>query len=184
MPRTTLQEDFVGHLEGVHHAGLIIGDGSRRSLGMTIRVSTFSLRIWIHRIACTARRRPSKVEGRVTTPMVSAPRSWRFGHYRCGSGAGSSPLARVMNTMSAAWSAFRCRPDALRPLTTYFRIAPRTESRASTADRGPASGRRRHEQWPGHRVGRDDSTLRSPELCNFYSGKSVIQVGSETLRFY
>ena len=46
---------------------------SSRSFGMTIRVSTFSLRRWMPCSACTARRRPSKPNGRVTTPMVSAP---------------------------------------------------------------------------------------------------------------
>jgi len=44
-----------------------------RSFGMTMRVSTFSFRIWMPFSACMARRRPSKVKGRVTTPMVRAP---------------------------------------------------------------------------------------------------------------
>ena len=44
-----------------------------RSLGMTIRVSTFSLRRWIPSSACTERRDPSKLKGLVTTPIVSAP---------------------------------------------------------------------------------------------------------------
>ncbi|MDI2023889.1 hypothetical protein PJL18_04438 [Paenarthrobacter nicotinovorans] len=46
----------------------------RRSLGITIKVSTSSRRASIPASAEPARRRPSNVNGRVTTPMVSAPR--------------------------------------------------------------------------------------------------------------
>ena len=47
---------------------------SSRSFGMTMRVSTFSFSFWMPCSAWTERRRPSKANGRVTTPMVSAPR--------------------------------------------------------------------------------------------------------------
>ena len=47
----------------------------RRSLGMTIRVSTSSRRLATPLSAWLARRRPSKAKGRVTTPMVRAPSS-------------------------------------------------------------------------------------------------------------
>ena len=67
---------------------------SRRSLGMTIRVSTFSLRRWMPCSACTERRRPSKVNGRVTTPMVSAPEALGdLGDDGRGAGAGAAALA-------------------------------------------------------------------------------------------
>ncbi len=46
---------------------------SSRSLGITIRVSTCSRSEAMPSSAWLARRRPSKVKGRVTTPMVSAP---------------------------------------------------------------------------------------------------------------
>ena len=46
---------------------------SSRSFGMTIRVSTFSFSFWMPGSAWTERRRPSKANGRVTTPMVRAP---------------------------------------------------------------------------------------------------------------
>ena len=46
---------------------------SSRSLGMTMRVSTSSRRSPMPDSAWLARRRPSKVNGRVTTPMVRAP---------------------------------------------------------------------------------------------------------------
>ncbi len=46
---------------------------SSRSLGMTMRVSTSSRRSSMPVSACWARRRPSKLNGRVTTPTVSAP---------------------------------------------------------------------------------------------------------------
>ena len=47
---------------------------SSRSLGMVMRVSTSSRRPAMPESAWLARRRPSNVKGRVTTPMVSAPR--------------------------------------------------------------------------------------------------------------
>ena len=40
---------------------------------MTISVSTFSRIFWMPFSACTPRRRPSKLNGRVAMPMVSAP---------------------------------------------------------------------------------------------------------------
>ncbi len=46
---------------------------NRRSLGITMRVSTSSRRVSMPASACEALRRPSKLKGLVTTPMVSAP---------------------------------------------------------------------------------------------------------------
>ena len=46
---------------------------SRRSLGMTISVSTSLRSFSMPDSACTTRRLPSKPNGLVTTPMVSAP---------------------------------------------------------------------------------------------------------------
>ena len=75
---------------------------SNRSFGMTIWVSTFSLRRWMPCSACTARRRPSNPNGRVTTPMVSAPTLRAISAM---TGAAPvpvpPPLPAVMNTMSA-----------------------------------------------------------------------------------
>ncbi len=47
----------------------------RRSLGMVITVSTHSRSASSPASACTARLRPSNLNGRVTTAMVSAPSS-------------------------------------------------------------------------------------------------------------
>ena len=46
---------------------------SSRSFGMTMSVSHSARRAAMPSSACCARRRPSKENGRVTTPMVSAP---------------------------------------------------------------------------------------------------------------
>ena len=78
---------------------------SRRSLGMTISVSTFSLSRCTPVSACTARRRPSKENGRVTTPTVSAPRPREISAI---TGAPPVPVPppspAVMNTMSAPFT--------------------------------------------------------------------------------
>ena len=67
---------------------------SSRSLGMTIRVSHSLRSPWMPSSAWPARRRPSKVNGRVTTPMVSAPELARDrGHHRRAAGAGAAALA-------------------------------------------------------------------------------------------
>ena len=61
---------------------------------MTMRVSTFSRRRWMPCSAWFDRRRPSKANGRVTTPMVRAPRPLaRLGDDRGGAGAGAAALA-------------------------------------------------------------------------------------------
>ena len=69
---------------------------------MTMSVSTFSFSFWMPFSACTERRRPSKPNGRVTTPMVSAPTALAIS---ATIGAPPvpvpPPLPAVMNTMSA-----------------------------------------------------------------------------------
>ena len=78
---------------------------SSRSLGMTMSVSTFSRIFWMPFSACTPRRRPSKLNGRVAMPMVSAPAA-----LATSATTGPAPVPvpppspRVMNTMSAPLS--------------------------------------------------------------------------------
>ena len=61
---------------------------SSRSFSITISVSTCSRRSRIPSSACSARLRPSKENGRVTTPTVIAPSSRRdLGDGRCGARA-------------------------------------------------------------------------------------------------
>ena len=75
---------------------------SSRSFGTTIKVSTAFLSSVIPTSACVARRRPSKPNGRVTTPIVRAPRLRAIS-----ATTGEPPVPvpppspAVMNTMSA-----------------------------------------------------------------------------------
>ena len=92
-----------------------------------MRVSTFSFSFWMPGSACTERRRPSKENGRVTTPMVRAPRLLAISAM---TGAPPvpvpPPLPAVMKTMSA-------------PLSTSS-ISSRWASAAWRADLGVAAG--------------------------------------------
>ncbi len=107
---------------------------SSRSLGITISVSTFSLSFWIPASACTERRRPSKANGRVTTPMVSAPSDFATSAI---TGAAPvpvpPPLPAVMNTMSAPRRDSRissmCSSAAVRPISGSL-PAPRPRVRS------------------------------------------------------
>ena len=76
------------------------------SLGITISVSTTSRRRSMPSVACRARWEPSKSNGRVTTPTVSAPIS--FLAISAITGAAPVPVPppspAVMNTMSAPLS--------------------------------------------------------------------------------
>ena len=94
---------------------------SSRSLGITMRVSTSSRRLAMPSSAWLARRRPSKANGRVTTPMVSAPSERAI---RATTGAPPVPVPppspAVTKTMSAplstssissAWSSAALRAD-------------------------------------------------------------------------
>ena len=93
-----------------------------RSLGMTICVSTLSLRCTMPCSACTERRRPSKPNGRVTTPIVRAPAA-----FATSATMGAPPVPvpppspAVMKTMSAPSSASsisaRCSSAACRPIS-------------------------------------------------------------------
>ena len=72
---------------------------SSRSFGMTMRVSTSSRSCAIPSSAELARRRPSKANGRVTTPIVRAPR--RLASFRQVSVNGVVPLAATAMTTSS-----------------------------------------------------------------------------------
>ena len=63
MPRTPWRRTSSAILKALTMLVLSFETVSRRSLGMTMRVSTFSLRVWMPFSACMARRRPSKVNG-------------------------------------------------------------------------------------------------------------------------
>ena len=75
---------------------------SSRSFGMTMSVSTSERSASMPASACALRRRPSKENGRVTTPIVSAPISLAI---RATTGAPPVPVPppspAVTNTMSA-----------------------------------------------------------------------------------
>ena len=138
---------------------------SRRSFGMTMRVSTFSLRTWIPFSACIARRRPSKVKGRVTTPMVSAPRLLAIS---ATTGAAPvpvpPPLPAVMKTMSAPCSASsiscRCSSAASRPTSGSLPApSPRVSWRPMSSFR---SASLMSSAWASV-LAAMNSTLRRPE---------------------
>ena len=158
MPRTPCSRTSSAILKALTMLVLSFDTVSRRSFGMTMRVSTFSLRIWIPFSACMARRRPSKVKGRVTTPMVRAPRLLAIS---ATTGAAPvpvpPPLPAVMKTMSAPWSASsisgRCSSAASRPTSGSLpapepagELAPDVELQVGVA----------HEQRLGVGVGRDE----------------------------
>ncbi len=95
---------------------------SSRSLGITISVSTSSRSAAMPSSAELARRRPSKANGRVTTPMVSAPSERAI---RATTGAPPVPVPppspAVTKTMSAPlmtssisseWSSAACVPTS------------------------------------------------------------------------
>ena len=96
---------------------------------MTMRVSTFSRSRWMPSSAWVERRRPSKANGRVTTPMVSAPSALAVSAI---TGAAPvpvpPPLPAVMKTMSAPFStssiSSMCSSAASAP---DFRVAAGTE---------------------------------------------------------
>ena len=94
MPDTPCSSTSSAILNALSTLVLSLATVSRRSFGMTISVSTFSFRRCTPLSACTARRRPSKENGRVTTPIVSAPGlAGDLGDDRSGAGAGAAALA-------------------------------------------------------------------------------------------
>ena len=103
---------------------------SSRSLGMMMRVSTFSFRFWMPCSAWTDRRRPSKVNGRVTTPMVSAPEALGdLGHHRRGPGAGAAALAGGdEDHVGALERLFDLRPVLLGGQSTHLGVAAGAEA--------------------------------------------------------
>ena len=94
MPCTPCSSTSSAILNALTIDVLSLATVSSRSFGMTMSVSTFSFSFWMPESACTARRRPSKAKGRVTTPMVSgADGLGDLGHDRGAAGAGAAALA-------------------------------------------------------------------------------------------
>ena len=129
MPCTPCSSTSSAILNALSTDVLSFDTESSRSFGMTMRVSTFSFRCWMPCSAWTDRRRPSKANGRVTTPMVSAPMPFAIS---ATTGAPPvpvpPPLPAVMNTMSAPLRtssiSSRCSSAACRP-TSGSLPAPR-----------------------------------------------------------
>ena len=116
---------------------------SSRSLGMTMRVSTSSRRLAMPDSAWLARRRPSKVNGRVTTPMVRAPSERAI---RATTGAPPVPVPppspAVTKTMSAplstssissAWSSAAFLPTSGSAPAPRPRVSSRPTSSLTSA---------------------------------------------------
>ena len=94
MPWTPCSRTSSAILKALSTEVLSLETVSRRSFGMTISVSTFSFRVLMPASACTARRLPSKPNGRVTTPMVSAPMALAISAMTgARTGAGAAALA-------------------------------------------------------------------------------------------
>ena len=116
---------------------------SRRSLGITMSVSTSSRRVSMPFSAWLERRRPSKVNGRVTTPMVRAPRERAM---RATTGAPPVPVPppspAVTKTMSAplstswissSWSSAAWRPTSGLAPAPRPRVSSRPTSSLTSA---------------------------------------------------
>jgi hypothetical protein len=116
---------------------------SSRSFGMVIRVSTSSRSDAIPASAWLDRRRPSKVNGRVTTPIVSAPSERAI---RATTGAPPVPVPppspAVTKTMSAplstssissAWSSAALRPTSGSAPAPSPRVSSRPTSSFTSA---------------------------------------------------
>ena len=116
---------------------------SSRSFGMTMRVSTSARSASMPSSACCARRRPSKENGRVTTPMVSAPSDLAT---PATTGAPPVPVPppspAVTKTMSAPlrtssissrWSSAACRPTSGAAPAPRPRVSSRPTSSLTSA---------------------------------------------------
>ena len=156
---------------------------SSRSFGMTMRVSTSSRRPAMPDSAWLARRRPSKVNGRVTTPIVRAPRPRAI---RATTGAPPVPVPppspAVTKTMSAplrtssissAWSSAAFLP------TSGSAPAPRPAGQLAAdveLDVGVA-----HQQRLGVGVDGDELDALEPDLDHPVDGVDAAAADADDL---
>ena len=139
---------------------------SSRSFGTTIRVSTAFFSSVMPMSAWVARLRPSKPNGRVTTPIVSAPRSRAIS---ATTGAPPVPVPppspAVMNTMSAPLriSSISSRVLARRRCSPTSGSEPGAEAPRGLPADVELHLRVGHEQRLG--VGVDGDELDAPEAC-------------------
>ncbi len=103
---------------------------SSRSLGMTISVSACSLSLAMPDSADWMRREPSKVKGRVTTPMVSAPTSLAiWATMASPAGAGAAAHAGGDEDHIGAFEHFvQLLGRFLGRLAAHLRVAARTQA--------------------------------------------------------
>ena len=137
---------------------------SSRSFGMTISVSTFSLTIWMPFSACMARRRPSKVNGRVTTPMVSAPSPLATS---ATTGAAPVPVPPALaggdeDHVSALERLLDVSPVLLGGLPAHLGVAPGAETPGQLAADVELEVGIAHQERLRVRVGRDELDVAQP----------------------
>ncbi len=96
MPETPDSSTWSARLEGVEDADLAVGDRQQPVVGDDDEgVDLVAQRRRCRPRPASARRRPSKANGRVTTPIVSAPSERAMlRHDRRAAGAGAAALAR------------------------------------------------------------------------------------------
>ena len=118
---------------------------NRRSFGMMMIVSTFSFSFWMPVSACTERRRPSKPNGRVTTPIVNAPMPRAISATSgARAGAGAAALARGdEHHVGALQHLFDLLAVLLGGLPADLGIGTRAEAARELRGRCRASRRRR-----------------------------------------
>ena len=137
-----------------------------------MRVSTFSFRCWMPCSACTERRRPSKVNGRVTTPMVSAPIAFAISAMI---GAPPvpvpPPLPAVMKTMSAPLQhLFDLGPVVLGGLASHLGVRARAEPAGQLAAEVELHVGVAHEQRLRVGVDRDELDALQPGVDHAVDG--------------
>ena len=145
---------------------------SRRSLGMMMRVSTFSFRFWMPCSAWTERRRPSNVKGRVTTPMVRAPRPLAISATTgCGAGAGTAAFAgRDEHHVGAFQRLFDLGAVLFGGQAADLGIAARPETTGQLTSDVELEVRVAHEQRLGVGVGGNELDSPQPSLDHAVDG--------------
>ena len=172
MPRTPWRSTSSAILKAFTIEVLSLETVRSRSLGMTMRVSTFSFRTWMPFSACMARRRPSKVNGRVTTPMVRAPSALgHLGHHRRRPGAGAAALAGGdEDHVGPLQRLFDLGAVLLGGLAAHLGIAPGPEAPGQLAADVELEVGVAHQQRLGVGVGGDELDVAQPRIDHAVDG--------------
>ncbi len=168
----TLEQDLIGHLEGVDHAGLVVGDGEQPVVGdddegVDLLLENLDALLGLHGAA-------PALEGEGTGHHADGQRPQALGdlgHDGCGAGTGPAALASGdEDHVRALERLFDIRPVLFGRLPAHLRVAARAQAAGQLAPDVQLEVGVAHQQRLGVGVGRDELDVAQARIDHAVHG--------------